>query len=174
MDVAEETTLVPGRRPTDLTCLANVAIFVVLAVILMGCGGNDPASTPASEPPTATPQPTPGVQMGPVLFTLEITPDGAAVDPSPTIPRSATSIYAVVDVANVQPGGSFLATWTIDGTAIPELDSKATLEDGASSGQIAFHLTWDGAALWPVGVLGVEITASSGETISGAVEIVSS
>lgn len=172
--MAEETRKEKERNGIRSTWRAIFILFAVLALILMGCGGaNDPELDPTAEPPTATSQPTPGLQMGQVLFTQTIAADGAAVDPSPEIPRSATSIYAVVEVANVQPGSSFSATWTMDGTAIPELDGQTTLETGASSGQIAFHLIWEGAALWPVGTLGVTITASSGEMVSGDVQIVS-
>jgi hypothetical protein len=110
-------------------------VFFMLALVLTACGGaSSPDATPAVEAPTATTQPTPSLQMGQVLFAQAISADSAAVDPSSEIPRSATSIYAVVDVVNVQPGSSFSAAWTMDGTAIPELASQTTLEAGASSG----------------------------------------
>ncbi|HYJ13292.1 MAG TPA: hypothetical protein VEW66_06855 [Thermomicrobiales bacterium] len=172
--MTEKTRMVRGESGKAPSWCAISIVIVMLALVLMGCGSADnPDSVPTVGPATATPQPTPSLQMGQVLFAESIGPDGAAVDPAPQIPRSTTSIYAVVEVANVQPGSSFSAAWTMDGTAIPELDSQTSLEAGASKGQIAFHLNWDGAALWPVGTLGVTITADSGETVSGEVLIVS-
>lgn len=174
MDVAEETRIMPAWSAARSSWRFIATALVGLALVLTGCGGgDDPGVTPTAAIPTATPQPTPSLQMGQVVFAQAIAPDGTAVDPTAEIPRSTTSIYAVVEVANVQPGASFSAAWTMDGTAISELDSQTTLEAGASSGQIAFHLTWEGAALWPVGELGATITASSGESVSGVVQIVS-
>ena len=165
-----ESTWIGGRSSWRVLSV----VLTVLALVLVGCGAaSDPASTPTAEPPTSTTQPTPALQLGQVVFAQALSADGAALDPQSEIPRSTASIYAVVDVVNAQPGTSFAASWTIDGTEIPALDSQTTLEVGAASGQVAFHLTWDGATLWPVGTLGVTITASSGETVSGTVQIVS-
>ena len=146
----------------------------ILAVVLAGCGGgSDTVSTVTPEVPTATPQPTPSLKLGQVVFAQVLDADGAPEDPASEIPRSATSIYAAVEVSNVVAGSSFTAIWTMDGTVIPELESQATLETSASSGFVSFHLTWEGAALWPVGVLGVTISSNSGESVTGAVQIVS-
>lgn len=148
-------------------------MMVLLSLVLVACGGGgaDPEPTQVPKTPAATPTPIPSLALGEVVFSQSLDASGQPSDPAVDIPRSATTIIASVPVKDVPADTSFSVSWTMDGTVVPGLESSTTLPDGGASGWVSFTLTWEGAALWPVGQLGVTVTASSGETVTGSVPI---
>lgn len=158
------------RRPARL-----LVMMALLALMLVACGGGSAEPEPTQEPekPTATPTPIPALTLGEVVFSQSLDDSGQPENAASDIPRSATTIVASVPVQHVPAGTSFSAVWTMDGTVVPGLESSTTMADGGASGWVSFTLTWDGATLWPVGQLGITITASTGETVVGSVPITS-
>jgi hypothetical protein len=82
-------------------------------------------------------------------------------------------IHAIVEVESVPAGEQLTATWSIDGTPVDAIATTATIDTATASGTVSFALAWEGEAFWPVGTLGVTITASSGATTAGEIQIVS-
>lgn len=74
-------------------------------------------------------------------------------------------------VESVPAGETLTANWALDGVAIDAVDSTVTLDGTSESGWVSFSLAWEGETLWPVGTLEITITARSGATVTGAVEI---
>jgi hypothetical protein len=144
-----------------------------LSMLLMACGGGVESPTTEPIPPTATPQPTSSLSLGSVVFAQSLDGDGVPEQLAAEIPRSAGVIVAGIEVQHVQPGTTFSAGWTIDGNPVPGIDAVVSLDEGANNGWVTFSLTWEGQALWPVGTLSITVTANSGETATGSVQIVS-
>jgi hypothetical protein len=158
--------------------LARLVTLLLVAVLVAGCssGGGDDDPEPTLEPTvelTPTIEPTPAMSMGDVQWAIELDDTGAPVDSITQVSRSVEVIYAVAELRAVQPGTEYTAVWTINGQAIDGKSETVEVEEGAASGWISFSLTWTGETLWPVGALGVTITADSGESITGTVQIVS-
>ncbi len=155
----------------------RLASVVLVALLVAGCssgGGDEPE--PTAEPtvePSPTVEPTPAMSMGDVQWAIELDDAGAPVEPVTQVSRSIQVIYATAELRAVQPGARYTAEWTINGKPIEGKSETVEVTDGAASGWISFSLTWTGEALWPVGALGVTITADSGEFTTGTVQIVS-
>lgn len=151
---------------------------MAVLLLLVGCGGSDgdpePTATPLATPP-ATPIPTavPTLAIGEVTWTLSVTSAGEPGEAVTQFPRSADVIYALVSIEHAHPGSEFSATWTVDGLPVEGVSDTVVIENGAVSGWVSFSLTWNGEALWPVGELGVTISADTGEASSGAILITS-
>lgn len=149
---------------------------VMLLLVACGGGGDDPeptATPPAT--PAATPMPTeePSLAIGAVTWTLSVADSGAPGEALTQFPRSADTIHAVAAIEHANPGTEFTAAWTMDGLPVDGAGTTVVIDDGAASGWVSFSLTWNGEALWPVGELGITITAATGETSSGTVQITS-
>ncbi len=154
--------------------LSRVAMVTVLAILLAGCsvGGGSPDSAPDATPvPTLQPTPTPVAQLGAVTWTTALDDTGAPREDLEAIRRDAGAIYAVVPVDSVTAGETVTAQWSIDGVPIDALGSTVTIDEASESGWVSFALTWEGETLWPVGTLGIAISASSGATATGEVQI---
>jgi hypothetical protein len=150
----------------------------MLALTLTGCSTSGDSSEPTAEPttsPAATPvaTPAPTLAIGEVIWSTSASESAASVESLAQIPRSTEVIFAGATVSNAPAGTELSAVWTIDGLAVEGLSETVTIEDGAASGWVSFSLTWEGETLWPVGQLGVTITADSGESTTGTVMIVS-
>lgn len=81
------------------------------------------------------------------------------------------SIVAVVEARNVPAETTFTATWTIDGLDVPEATIDVTVEDDMATAWVAFQFVRDEGRYFPLGVLSVTVTASSGDAIDGSVGI---
>lgn len=68
-------------------------------------------------------------------------------------------------------GGVLTATWEINGRPVAGLYSTIKVDDAQSTGWAEFHLVWESQAMWPVGILSIMITSSTGEIIESSVEI---
>lgn len=152
----------------------TLAIVATLSLLVTGCSVGDGSSDPGPEAtsrPTVEPAPPPAVELGPVVWTTSLSGNGEATEDLDTIPRDADAIHAVVPVESVPAGETLTANWALDGVAIDAVDSTVTLDGTSESGWVSFSLAWEGETLWPVGTLEITITARSGATVTGAVEI---
>ncbi len=152
------------------------ASVLLVMFLVAGCstGGDDvdPTAEPTVEP-TPTIEPTPAMSMGEVQWATQLDDSGAPVESLTQVSRTVQVIHAVAQLSAVPPGTRYTAEWTINGQTIEGKSETVEVSDGAASGWISFSLTWTGEALWPVGALGVTITADTGESITGTVQIVS-
>ena len=76
-----------------------------------------------------------------------------------------------MQIEAVPAGERLTATWSLDGVAIDGINATVTIDEASGQGWVSFSLMWEGEALWPVGVLGVTISAESGATASGEIQI---
>jgi hypothetical protein len=150
----------------------GIPVTLVAVLVLAGCSGSEetPTTPPATPIPTIAPSPTPPLSLGAVAWATELGSDGAPVASIDAFPRDAPEIFALVNAEGIPAGEVLTAAWTIDEVPIDAVTAAVTI-DGATSGWVSFSLTWTGEALWPVGTLGITITASSGETATGTVRI---
>jgi len=165
------------KRQTSLRWRPGVWLAVVSVVVLASCvAGDGDGETPTVATPTTAiePSPAPSTQLGELTWTTGIDESGAPVDILEEFSRHDLVIYAAVEVENAPAGETLSANWSLDEEPIDAIDSTVTIDSESETGWVAFTLTWDGDSLWPTGVLGIEITASSGATSSGEVQITSS
>ncbi len=113
----------------------------------------------------------PVVQLGAVVWSAGLAENGEPTDDLDAFPRDAPVIYAVAPVEFAVAGETVTANWSLDGVPIDALASTVTLDQAAGSGWVSFALTWEGETLWPVGSLEISIAASSGSTVTGAIQI---
>ena len=149
-----------------------------VGLLFAGCTDDDQRQTPLPDstlPPTmeATPTLPPQAGLGPVTWSTSVTGQGEPEAVVETLPRDAPVIYAAVEGTNLDQGETVNATWSLDGQPIEGIDDTVTIEEDAERGWVTFSLTWEGEALWPVGQLGVTITASTGAMTTGQIQIVS-
>jgi hypothetical protein len=111
--------------------------------------------------------------MGAVAWATGLDANGAPADEIDEFPRDGERIHAAVDVTGLSRGVSFEASWTINGMPVEGIGQTVVIDEPAPAGWVSFSLVWEGEVLWPVGTLGVTITASSGEATSGEIRIVS-
>jgi hypothetical protein len=156
---------------------AGWSFAVIMVIVLAGCstGDGEDAITPdATSSPELEQAPPPIAQLGSVTWATGIDESGAPVDDLEEFSRHSSLIYAVVEVENASAGETLSAAWSLDDVPIEAIASTATIDREVGSGWVSFSLTWEGESLWPVGTLGVAITASSGATTTGAIPITSS
>ncbi len=151
-------------------------MLATLSILLIGCsvGGGSSSSGPdadATPLPTVQPTPTPAVQLGPVTWSTTLAQDGEPVENLDAFPRDTAVIHAAVPIEAVQAGETLTAVWFLDGVAIDGIASTVTIDEASDQGWVSFSLTWEGEAFWPVGMLEVTITADSGATTGGAIQI---
>jgi hypothetical protein len=149
---------------------------ISLTLLLFGCsgggGGDDPTPVPTPMPtsePTATP--TPSTQLGAVVWSTSLDADGAPTEELTAMPRDTDVIYAVVRVDTATAGDALDAVWALDEVPIDAIASSVTIDEAAAAGWVSFSLTWEGESLWPLGTLAVTITATSGASTSGTIQI---
>lgn len=155
---------------------ARMLLAVIMVIVLAGCGAGDVEDdiTPdATSTPGVEPSPTPGVQLGAVIWTTGIDESGAPVDDLNEFSRHNLVIYAAVEIENAFAGETLAAAWSLDDVPIDAIDSTITIDQDAGAGWISFSLAWEGESLWPIGTLGIEISASSGATTTGAIQVTS-
>jgi len=156
-----------------LRSIRGIAMPAMLSVLLIGCsvGGGSSSSPDTTPQPTVEPTPTPVAQLGSVIWTTSLAPNGEPVEDLDAFSREALTIHAAVPVETVQAGETLTATWALDGVPIDAIDSTVTIEEVSEMGWVSFSIAWEGETLWPVGILEVTITASSGATTTGVIQI---
>lgn len=88
------------------------------------------------------------------------------------VPQSAVTIHASLQTESLPAGTTVTADWTIDGTPIPGVTQKLTVDQARGAGWIEFDLDWTGTGTWPRGALGIAIAIDGVPTSSGSVQIV--
>jgi len=88
------------------------------------------------------------------------------------VPQSVVTIHASLQTRSLPAGTTVTADWTIDGTPIPGVSQKVTVDQARGPGWIEFHLAWTAAGTWPRGALGIAIAIDGVPTSSGSVQIV--
>ncbi len=149
-------------------------MLATLSILLIGCslgGGSSSSSPDATSLPTVQPTPTPAAQLGPVTWSTTLAQDGEPVENLDAFPRDTAVIHAAVPIEAVQAGETLTAVWFLDGVAIDGIASTVTIDEASDQGWVSFSLAWEGEALWPVGMLEVTITADSGATTGGDIQI---
>lgn len=147
--------------------------LVLLCLALVGCSGRpEEASTPDSTvlpDSTAATEPT---DLGDIVWAGEVDPiTSEPVDRRDAFSRADPRVYAVVKTGPLAAGTTLTATWTFNGQPISGTNVVLSADSALTAGWVEFHLEWNGLGLWPIGNLAVEITASSGESVRGTVEI---
>lgn len=163
------------RRRTRLLAIAACAL------VLVGCGGGTPdnTSTPPAPATTATeraarPTPPPAAaELLAVTWTTDVDPaTGAPRDDVDAFPSDAAAIIAAVECGGLAAGTELTATWSIDGTEVPEATMRVTVDRTISNGWATFRFTRDPERRFPLGELQVRVTASDGTEVTGTVDIV--
>lgn len=160
-------------RGISRRALLLCAALALVCLALTACAGQD-EEPPA---PTATVVATSieaaaFTDLGPVVWASDIDPvTSEPADRREVFSRDATVIYAVLQTGPLAAGTTLTATWTFNGQPIEGIDVTVTADEARGGGWVEFHLEWNGAALWPVGTLAVEVTASTGESSESSVEI---
>lgn len=174
------TSMVLSRKSSDSAqergikrLVGMILVLLVLPVAVTSCGGETESPDPTSVSPTATTQPTQAPVFGSVIWTTELTSEGIPNEALSEVTRDASQIIAALEVRHLPPETTFAVSWSMDGTPLDALATTVSLSESESEGWVTATLTWNGATLWPVGTLAVSFEASSGETISGAVQIIS-
>lgn len=148
---------------------------IVLACLVMtvSCGGGD------DTPPQQEPRPTPTAQATEVPLTMDDIVWATGIDEASGEPLDEVSAYttvspaivAVVPAGNVPAGTEFTATWTIDGLEVPQATMTATVEQDMQSAWVAFEFLRDEGRYFPLGVLEITVTASTGESVQSSIDI---
>jgi hypothetical protein len=151
-----------------------VTIALGCLVLAVGCGGtSDEPETQSAPQPTATPGPSEvPFAMDGVVWASAIDEDtGEPVDEVDAYTTVSDRIVAVVPASNVLTGTEFTATWTIDGIDVPEATMSVTVEQDLVTAWIAFEFVRDEGRYFPLGELEVTVTASTGDEVTGSVDI---
>lgn len=161
-----------GRRRAG-TRGATVLLCLVLVAGASACSGDDSeGQSPTEEPPSPTAAPAPATELGEIVWAGAVDPASSApVDRRDAFPRDATVIHAVVRTGPLAADTSLTARWSFNGQPIEGADATVTATGPRDAGWFEFHLEWTGSGLWPVGTLGIDVTASTGESITSEVTI---
>lgn len=147
--------------------------LVLLCLVLTGCSWQEeaPSTSGATVVPTST-RAVVTTDLGEVVWASEIDPTTSApIDRREAFPRDHKRVYAVLETGQLAAGTTLTAAWAFNSQPIDGKDVTLSTDTARSAGWVEFHLEWTDTALWPVGILAVEITASSGESTRGTVEI---
>jgi len=150
-----------------------VALLALVSTLLVGCsiGGSSEGEPEVTVAPTIEPTAEPVTRFGEVTWATAVEDTGAPAEDLEAFPRDTETIHAVVPVENAPAGETITARWSMDGVTIDAIDATVTIDEATQAGWVTFALTWEGDALWPVGTLGVDITAASGATVRGEIQI---
>lgn len=165
-----DDTPVTSRGARRHALVARAAL-VLLCLVLSGCGGREegPSTSTVVSTPTDVAATT---DLGAVVWASEIDPvTSEPIERRETFSRDEQDIYAVVETGPLAAGTTLTAAWAFNSQPIEGIDVTLSADAARSAGWVEFRLEWTGVALWPVGTLEVEITASTGESIRGMVEI---
>lgn len=147
--------------------------LVLLCLMLAGCSGQGgaPSTSSTMVVPTST-QAAVTTDLGEVVWASEIDPiTSVPLERREAFSRDEKRVYAVLETGPLAAGTTLTATWAFNSQPIDGRDVILRTGTAQSAGWVEFHLEWTDTALWPVRTLGVEITASTGESTRGMVEI---
>lgn len=157
-----------------LRILTGIAICALLAA----CGGGESptdatptaVSTPLAESsPTAPAQP---MVIGQIIWAEETdATTGAPVNQVTGFTTESPAIVAVVEVTNLPAGTQFTAAWTLNDSTITDSPMTVVAQGDMTHAWISFRFTRDGERRYPLGQVGVTITASDGTMREATVEI---
>lgn len=176
--------LIEGRSTGRRRWIRGVVCLSVL-LTLAGCGSHDSTTNQptsgnvttrtlvTSKPvPTSTAPSTPANALIEVVWTTEVdAATGAPQDAVDAYAIDAPEIIAAVRLGTVPRSSDLTATWTIDGEPMPGMDMAVTSGAYLDSGWAVFSFSRNPGRLFPPGTLEITVTSSTGETITGSVEI---
>lgn len=163
---------VRSRRASRFRYLAPAGLMLLCLALISCDGGQGGASTLDATSDPASIEGTAPTELGDVVWASEIDPISfEPVERRETFSRDVSRVYAVVKTGPLAAGTTLTAAWAFNGQPVEGIDVALHVDAARNAGWVEFHLDWNGAALWPVGNLAVEITASSGESIGSTVEI---
>lgn len=144
-----------------------------LCLALAGCAtGDERVEAPSGTVVATSAEQAAPTELGEVVWASDVDPDTSEpVGQRETFARDDDVIYAVVRTGPLAAGTTLTATWTFNGQSVEGIEVAVTADEARGAGWVEFHLEWNGATLWPVGTLAITITASTGESTEGAVEI---
>jgi hypothetical protein len=151
---------------------ALILLCLALLVAATACSGDGAGQTTTAVTPEPTATAVPPIDLEHIVWAGSVDPETSApVDRRDAFPRDADVIHAVVRTGPLPAGITLTARWSFNGQPVEGATPMVTATDGREAGWIEFHLEWTGGGLWPVGTLGVNVSATTGEAISGTVEI---
>jgi len=144
-----------------------------LCLALVGCAfGDERVEAPSATVVATSIERAAPTELGEVVWASDVDPaTSGPVGQREAFSRDEDVIYAAVKTGSLAAGTTLTATWTFNGQPVEGIDVAVTADEARGAGWVEFHLEWNGATLWPVGTLGVTITASTGESTKGTVEI---
>lgn len=146
--------------------------MIGVLVVASACGNDASDTGKAGNPGQQAPGLPAPMRIGKLTWTSAVDETtGEPVDEVAAYTTTAPAIVAVVEASNVPAGTEFTASWTIDGQDVPEAGMRTTVEEDMTTAFVAFRFVRAEDRYFPLGELSVTVTASSGETISDAVEI---
>ena len=146
--------------------------LVLLCLLLNSCNWREEAQSTSSATVVPTSTQVATTDLGEVVWASEVDPTTSApIERREAFSRDEKRVYAVLETGPLAAGTTLTATWAFNTQPIDGRDVTLDTDTARSAGWVEFHLEWTDTALWPVGVLAVEITASSGESTRGTVEI---
>jgi hypothetical protein len=127
-----------------------------------------PSAPVASPHGTTSSSPT----IGAVIWAESADPVTAAPGPSVRIYTSdAPGMYAVLPVANLQPGDMVRAEWTYNDTPLEALTRTFIIQAPYTEGWIAFSIVRSRDALWPAGTYAITVSVNDVVAQTATIEV---
>lgn len=153
----------------------RIWLTLICALLLTACGGDADTTTEQQEATNAaesTPPPSEEMTLAPLVWSESV--DDETGGPTGEVTEFTTespAIIVLIEAEHVPAGTEFVASWTINGNAIPEAEMQVEATGDMPHAWIAFKFTRADGQIYPVGTLGVEINVSNGDLIEDSVEI---
>jgi hypothetical protein len=172
------------RRPGfGLRTAAFLGTLVVLASLLIGCGGGQtqsPAPQGASAdvatqstvagatPASATPAPA----LEEILWAVTIDPNSdAPLTVTRRYPVDTTRLTASVLATNLPPSTTVDAAWSYNNTSLDAFTTRVVIQDPAPRRWLSFHLDRNSETPWPAGTYAIQISLDGEPARRGEVQV---
>lgn len=147
----------------------RILVGIAICATLAACGGGEssPDATPTAEStPMVASTPTVAsapMEIGQIIWAEETDPiSGAPVAEVSGFTTESPAIVALIEVTNLPANTQFAATWTLNDSVISDSPMTVIAQGDMTHAWISFRFTRDGDRRYPVGQIGITITASDG------------